>query len=115
MGGGGVIFVLYFMLFPTFVEKINSGKKCVVLASGLVGGRSRATELPCLIFAQVVCNALPWALDTLGVENIKCSRSVHHYRGQNTVTSQLERNHPTYNQLNISPVSHKSVRKVSVS
>ena len=26
-GGGGVIFFLYFMLFPTFLEKINSGNK----------------------------------------------------------------------------------------
>ena len=26
-GGGGVIFVLHFMLFPTFLEKINSGNK----------------------------------------------------------------------------------------
>ena len=26
-GGGGVIFSLHFMLFPTFLEKINSGNK----------------------------------------------------------------------------------------
>ena len=25
--GGGVIFFLHFMLFPTFLEKINSGNK----------------------------------------------------------------------------------------
>ena len=73
-GGGGNIF-LAFMLFPTILEKINSGnkkqniflfrktivdrdsgnlypiyikKQIVVLASEPVGGRSRVTELPCL-------------------------------------------------------------------
>ena len=71
--GGGVIFFLHFMLFPTFLEKNNSGNKKqniflfrktiidkdsgnlypiyinknVVLASEPVGGRSRATELHC--------------------------------------------------------------------
>ena len=72
-GGGGNIF-LAFMLFPTFLEKKILGiknkifclfrktivdrdsgnlypiyiyKKNVVLASEPVGGRSRATELPC--------------------------------------------------------------------
>ena len=73
-GGGGVIFFLHFMLFPTSLEKIILGIKkqniflfrktidedngnlypiyiekqqFVVLASEPVGGRSRATELPC--------------------------------------------------------------------
>ena len=40
-----------FMLFPTFQETIFPGvggvQKCMVLASEPVGGRSRATELPC--------------------------------------------------------------------
>ena len=27
VGGGGVIFFLHFMLFPTFLEEINSGNK----------------------------------------------------------------------------------------
>ena len=40
------------MLVPTFLEKKFLGggveKKIVVLASEHVGGRSRATELPCL-------------------------------------------------------------------
>ena len=27
LGGGGVIFFLHFMLFPKFLEKINSGNK----------------------------------------------------------------------------------------
>ena len=72
--GWGGIFFLHFMLFPTFPEKKNSGnkkqnifvfrktlvdrdsgnlypiyikKQIVVLASEPVGGRSRATELPC--------------------------------------------------------------------
>ena len=67
MGGGGCkflfirktifshfIFSSRFMLFPTFIErKQNSGggggvsTKFVVLAAEPVGGRSRATELPC--------------------------------------------------------------------
>ena len=62
--GGMVMFFLHFMLFQTFLEKQNSGNKkkkinafffwflCGgggwgVLASEPVGGRSRATELPC--------------------------------------------------------------------
>ena len=78
-GGGGVIFFLHFMLFPTFLENINSGnifvffcrktivdrdsgnlypiyiQKIVVLASEPVGGRSRAIELPCLeLFCIIV-------------------------------------------------------------
>ena len=69
--GGGVIFLLQFMLFPTFLEKINSGNKklniffvisniyinnknCVSFWTCCVGGRSRATELPCM-----VCEILP--------------------------------------------------------
>ena len=72
-GGGGVIFFLHFMLFPTFPEKNNSGnkkqfgnsgnlypiykKKIVVLASEPVGGRSRATELPCLTIVNTYCSA----------------------------------------------------------
>ena len=71
---GGVIFFLHFILFSTSLEKNNSGNKkqniflfrktivdrdngnlypiyrkttIVVLASEPVGGRSRATELPC--------------------------------------------------------------------
>ena len=68
MGGGGCTFLFIrktilshfifssrFMLFPTFIErKQNSGggggsvsTKFVVLAAEPVGGRSRATELPC--------------------------------------------------------------------
>ena len=59
------MFSLRFMLFPTFKKKIGVKnvfrgggggilyqiyiKKIVVLASEPVGGRSRATELPCLI------------------------------------------------------------------
>ena len=82
-GGGGGVFFLHLMLFPTFLEKINSGnkkqniflftktiivdrdsgnlypiyvkkkKKIVVLASEPVGGRSRATELPCWFSAPL--------------------------------------------------------------
>ena len=67
MGGGGCTFLFIrktilshfifssrFMLFPTCIErKQNSGgggsvsTKFVVLAAEPVGGRSRATELPC--------------------------------------------------------------------
>ena len=49
-------------------------------------------------------------------ENTKCARSVHHCPiRQNTVISQLERNHPkeTRQCVKISPVSHKSIRKKS--
>ena len=43
------------MLFPTFIERKQNfsggggsvSTKCVVLAAEPVGGRSRATELPC--------------------------------------------------------------------
>ena len=51
--GGDFIFSSRFMLFPTFIEKQNSGgggsvsTKFVVLAAEPVGRRSRATELPC--------------------------------------------------------------------
>ena len=58
-GGGGVHFFVrrtrlshfmfssHFMLFPTFLENLVMSKIIVVLASEPVGGRSRATELPC--------------------------------------------------------------------
>ena len=80
-GGGRVIFFLHFMLFPTSLEKIILGIKnkiffclektivdigtmgiyiqyiyrkttIVVLASEPVGGRSRATELPCFFYSS---------------------------------------------------------------
>ena len=83
-GGGGVIFFLHFMLFPTFLEQNNSGnkkqnislfritivdrdsgnlypiyiKKIVVLASEPVGGRSRVTELPCYVLVISFVNLL---------------------------------------------------------
>ena len=47
--------------FPQIVEKWESisnifKTKIVVLASEPVGGRSRATELPCLIVLQACCD-----------------------------------------------------------
>ena len=93
--GGGVIFFLHFMLFPTFLEKNNkkqniflfrktivdrdSGnlypiyiyKQIVVLASEPVGGRSRVTELPCFSCCTYVCSVIrsycPKNLVTLGL------------------------------------------------
>ena len=52
-----------FMLFPTFLENRAGGggggcknkQNVVVLASEPVGGRSRATELPCFCVLLLLC------------------------------------------------------------